>query len=273
MTGIKTNELQQLSSVLGTDSVLLDSASAGTGRLRLDALARYMDGELMKSGTALSSALSNKANLSAQQTVEAQTIPSRTVEVAAEELYAYLSSLPRLLTENLTITARGGTAPEYIKVSGLYGPGSLTIQAKAGEDVVCPNQFMAIACAVPIYANGLKFNGKTQSGGIFASYASRIFATDCLIDILKVEASGCITSQNGFLALERCTIQNCGYALNSQQGGIIVAVNCAGSGNSVGLMVSRGGIILLSGTTPDLMGGSSNVKGGGIIAKANGTLL
>jgi len=38
---ISTNQLQQLTSVLGTDSVLLDSA-AGTGRLSLDGLGRYI---------------------------------------------------------------------------------------------------------------------------------------------------------------------------------------------------------------------------------------
>jgi len=52
---IKTSELQQLTSVLGTDSVLLDSA-AGTGRLRLETLARY----LAEQENAVSAALADK---------------------------------------------------------------------------------------------------------------------------------------------------------------------------------------------------------------------
>lgn len=58
--GIKTNELQQLSSILGTDSLLADTAAAGTGRLSAAALAQFMDQELLKPGTGLSTQLGNK---------------------------------------------------------------------------------------------------------------------------------------------------------------------------------------------------------------------
>lgn len=38
---IKTSELQQLQSILGTDSLLADTAAAGTGRLSLAQAAEF----------------------------------------------------------------------------------------------------------------------------------------------------------------------------------------------------------------------------------------
>ena len=38
---IRTNELQQVSSVLGTDSYVVDTAGDGTARLTLDGAAEY----------------------------------------------------------------------------------------------------------------------------------------------------------------------------------------------------------------------------------------
>ena len=57
---IKTNELQQLMSVQGTDSILADSA-AGTGRVPFSTAAQFFDQELVKPGSAVGAALENKA--------------------------------------------------------------------------------------------------------------------------------------------------------------------------------------------------------------------
>ena len=60
---IQTNELQQLQSILGTDSLLADTAAAGTGRLSLARAAEFFGAELIKPGNPVGAALSNKAVL------------------------------------------------------------------------------------------------------------------------------------------------------------------------------------------------------------------
>ena len=60
---IKTNEIQRLDGVQGTDSILADTQAAGTGRLSFDQAAQFFDRELMRSGTAVERALSSKAEL------------------------------------------------------------------------------------------------------------------------------------------------------------------------------------------------------------------
>lgn len=60
---IKTNELQQLQSILGTDSLLADTAAAGTGRLSLARAAEFFGAELVKPANPVGAALSNKAEL------------------------------------------------------------------------------------------------------------------------------------------------------------------------------------------------------------------
>lgn len=58
---VKTNELKQATSVNAEDYLLADSPTAGTVRVPLSAAAEYLDAELLKSGTQLHAALSNKA--------------------------------------------------------------------------------------------------------------------------------------------------------------------------------------------------------------------
>lgn len=58
---VKTNELRQAASVNAEDYLLADSPTVGTVRVPLGAAAEYFDAELLKSGTQLHAALSNKA--------------------------------------------------------------------------------------------------------------------------------------------------------------------------------------------------------------------
>lgn len=57
--GLKTNELQQLAAVLGTDTLLADTAAAGTGRVSIAQLAEF----LANGDGAVKAALINKATL------------------------------------------------------------------------------------------------------------------------------------------------------------------------------------------------------------------
>ncbi len=272
---IKTNELQRLEAALGTDSVLLDSASVGTGRLRLDALARYMDGALLKNGTALSTALSNKAEISAQETVEMTTVPSRTVEVAAEDLAAYITAMPRLLTEDLTIVVSGGTIADFIRISSIYGSGSLTIRAKKGEDVIFTEGILAIKCNVLITMDGLKLKSK-QKYTVLGGDNSTCIIKNCdidRVDTTSADTYGITSSSGAQVVALTCNFTHCYDTAIAMEGSILALVNCTCSGNRIGALPLRGGIILLCGTTPDLLGGTANIKSGGIIVKSDGTLL
>ena len=78
--------------------------------------------------------------------------------------------------------------------------------------------------------------------------------------------------------LVNCGISNCRVALLSS-GGTIVSIYNENrgdgdfSGNANGPYVFRGGIILLGGSTPELLGGNTSAKCGGMIVKGDGTLL
>lgn len=59
---IKTNELQQITAPQGSDSLLLDTAAAGTGRLALAQAAEFFGAELVKQTNSVGAALSQKAD-------------------------------------------------------------------------------------------------------------------------------------------------------------------------------------------------------------------
>lgn len=65
----------------------------------------------------------------AQRTLTQTTVPSRTVEVAAADLPAYIAALPRLVTEDLLILV-SGTLTGNLTLQGFYGSGSIRIIEK-----------------------------------------------------------------------------------------------------------------------------------------------
>ena len=73
-----------------------------------------------------------------------------------------------------------------------------------------------------------------------------------------------------------CSVMNCTNAVIASTSSIVTVHNQQDggfSGSSTGVNLYAGGIVLLSGKTPDLLGGSTNAKNGGLIVKGDGTLL
>lgn len=103
--------------------------------------------------------------------------------------------------------------------------------------------------------------------------SSPVSLEHCEVDGTGTGGWGVLASSGSTVSLNSCAIQKTHGALLCQSGCVMSADNCAGTDNSVGASVYYGGLILLSGTTPNLMGGSANGKNGGLIAAANGTLL
>nr|WP_325235022.1 hypothetical protein [uncultured Oscillibacter sp.] len=264
---IKIEELQQAAAPQGTDSLLLESVSAGTARLSLTDLARF----LTEQDNAVKTALSNKAALSAQQTVEKTGVTSRTVEVAAPELLDFILSLPRLLTENLTIKSSGTAGT--LDIGRFYGPGSLTVAAKAGETLTIGSVY-ASGNRAPVSFSGSKFQGAQpysstfltiHSSALFTLNGCAVQGTGKTFDAVNASASSVCLNECGFTGVNRVVIPGCGA--------MVSFYNCTASDNSVGVF-GAGGIVLLAGTTPPLLGGVSNGRhSGGLIVKADGTLI
>lgn len=273
---IQTNELQQLQSILGTDSLLADTAAAGTGRLSLARAAEFFGAELIKPGNPVGAALSNKAALSAQQIVEATSVPSRTVEVAAADLPAYIACLPRLLAENLTVTVLGGSCgPNGLYIHNFYGPGRLTVQAAEGAEVLCPLILEIFRCAVPVAMAGFRIEGPSGAGSYVQVGGCRAYLSGFTVDgASKNHNGGAFAAiSGGMIYLHSSEIKNIFYALVANTGGTIIADSVTASGNTTGAASSAGGIITLAGTTPELVGGTVNSHWGGLIINKNGELI
>lgn len=202
-------------------------------------------------------------------------MPSRTVEVAAAELLAYIAGLPRLLMEHLTISVSGTETIDFVWIMHLYGPGSLTIRVAEGAEVTVQVQVLVDSCSVPITLEGLQIIGDNSGAGtiFIVVHTPLVVARNCVIDREHdINKSGILAQNGSHLLLGQCQITHCYLAINCQNGSIMCAIDCTGANNVSGIWAA-GGIVLLLGTTPELLGGSVNSKNGGIIVKADGTLL
>lgn len=275
---IKTDELQKTAAPALTDTLLMASSAAGTTRLTLAQAAAFFGAEMVKTGNPVGTALSNKAALSAQQTVEKASVSARTVELEASELPDYIAGLPRLLTEILTIKV-SGTLSEPLYLPNFYGSGSIWIEGSGG----CTLQkgIGISACSARITLKNLEFNGKVEtSDAIVVIQTSRYVSMQyCAItgsrSANNAGEPGVWAALSSFANLAACEITNCGTAVLAYSGSILTLYDDSGdgfSGNGIGANAYRSGIILLSGQTPELLGGSTNVNAGGLIAK-NGSLL
>ncbi len=270
---IKTNELQLLTSIQGADSVLLDSASAGTARVSIANLAEF----LAEGDNAVRTALSNKAALSAQRTVEKTVVPARTVELAASELPGFLNSLPRLLTEDLTVRV-SGSLTEPLNLYSFYGGGKLTIDG--GGAFSAMKGVRAAWCSAFIALMGMEIGGFPGAGEetVLLQEDRFVYMQDCTVTGTGTARGIGVAVENGtILYAANCGVKNCRIAVVACDSSIATVLNTtennAFSGNQVGADAYRGGIILLAEHTPDLLGGTTNAKGGGIIVMADGTLL
>lgn len=216
------------------------------------------------------------ANRETQDKVQAVSVPSRTVTVSAENLRAYMLSLPRMLTEKLTINVRG-TATELIWIEGFYGPGSIEIAGVMGSTNL-NGGVLVFSCAVTVKIHHCNIWPSSESTSCCVRVQNSsgcVWLTQCQL-IGNGSSRGFEISYSATANLEYVALTNHQIAVLAGHSSVIsVAVSdeMQPSGNSIGAYVWWGGIILLAAKAPELLGGTSNVKSGGIIAKADGTLL
>lgn len=198
----------------------------------------------------------------------------KSVTLAPTELFDYIKALPRMLTDNLTITLTAGTVMKAIDLTGFYGGGRLTIQAAEGADVQFAESLYVNHCK-SVFLTGLKFmGGRVYNNGHVVAYNSCVYLINCTLDAANdSEAKGFIATDGSRAWLYGGSITNCGVGVQAVGASVVSVYDISASGNTVGASVWSGGIILLCGSTPELLGGASNTKEGGLIVKANGTLL
>lgn len=216
------------------------------------------------------------ANRETQDKVQAVSVPGRTVEIELSALQNYLDSLPRLLTEDLTIKVTGSWTGN-ITVYGFYGSGSLTISGKDGCTLTgnmtinrCSASMQLFDMAFQAPATGLH-----QNSLLYATVNRHLWMQNC-----SFVGNGICYGVEGYISssicVVDCPISDCNIAVESVANGRVVVFNnsvVTYANNTYGASVYRGGIILLGENTPDTLGAAANTHNGGIIAKANGTLI
>lgn len=236
-----------------------------------------------KSGGAIDTALQNKASKETQDKVMATYTLTKNVTVDASNLESYLSSLPRLLTENLVINVSGTCTKKFVWISRFYGSGTLTIQAETlGNAVFNEVQFYDIRCNLIL--KRLEFH---SSESITQNPQALLDITGCRDVSIegcsfsdpyhtsdRWQITGVYVTRNGKAVIDGCTFKDLGVAVEAYKDSTISVTGGTYSNNSNGMYVFEGGIIMLSSNVSSTtLGGVANVKQGGLIVKSDGTLL
>ncbi|WP_302662839.1 hypothetical protein [uncultured Dysosmobacter sp.] len=209
--------------------------------------------------------------------VLAVSAPSRTVTVPMEELADYISRLPRLLTEKLTIKVSGEWTG-MIPIVGFYGCGTLSIQGEGTAILHGGIQVCNCGCMVWLEKLTMKATAEMAAEGgylLYCASAAAVWMTDCTIVGLR-NLTGVRATDSSLVSLISSSVTGCTYALETTTSSIAALAHTSGAGyadNVTGVYAYNGGIAIFGPQIPDLLGGTSNRKKGGAIVREDGTLL
>ena len=213
------------------------------------------------------------ANKETQDKVFITATPAKSITLAASELTAYISAMPRMLTENITITVTAGTAAQTLDLSNFYGSGRLRLIADGN---------VTLAGGVRSYFNRIEnvLEGFSITSGpsyekstVYAYDTAVLYLVNCTLTASDGIDNAIQADMHSNVATGGCSITGYYRAVLAAALSLVDLFDCTASGNTIGVYLYRGGIVLLCGTTPDTLGGNANSKNGGIIVKADGTLL
>ena len=196
--------------------------------------------------------------------------------LTAGELQAYLDSLPRLLTGNVTVNV-SGTLTEALSLHNFYGPGFLTVQAAENETFTLTKGLKGSNCAVSMILRGFTFTSAEGNTGdvLYFADCGAVYLDTCTVTG-SGQDTGISTDRQNQISANSCQFFQLNNVMIVRNNGM-VWINCDSADdchdNQVGAWVWHGGIVLLGGSTPNQLGGSYNKKQGGMIVKADGTLL
>lgn len=211
-----------------------------------------------------------------REKVLAVSAPTRSITLAPSEAAAYLKALPRMLTEDISLQITAGTVAETLDLSGFYGPGKIGIWTASGnQDVTLAGGVIAYNCFAEASINNMAITGgdSYQKAAVYTDTGGTLSVKNCELTAGNGVTNGFATDYGSNLCVEGCSVSGYDTAILAMRTSIINLHNVTASNNTTGNQVWNGGIILLCGTTPELMGGSANSKDGGMIVKADGTLL
>ena len=220
--------------------------------------------------------LETKADLSTQDTVELTVPGIRTVTLEASELQNYLKSIPLLVTEYLTIEVSGELST-LVEVKDFYGPGGIHI---IGHEFTMKNELRISNCELPVTLYTIDFQEPSSTTAndallYITGCSSNVYLYKCTFTGHGTQGNAAALNTTGgcSVMIDSCTASNLGQVFFAGKCSYIAVSGGVYSNNNIGAYVWRGGIIMLTNNAPDLLGGASNRKAGGIISKMNGTLL
>ena len=203
--------------------------------------------------------------------------PDRTVTVSMSELAAYLSKLPRLLTEKLTIKVSGEWTGR-LPILWFYGSGTLTIQGEGTAVIHGGVQIYNCGCLVRLENLTVKATAEMTGGWehlVYCTAAMSVWVTDCIL-AGQGTSTGIRSAEGSKVNVITCSVTGCANAIETTTSSVVALVYTAGAGyanNDTGVCAYNGGIAILGPDVPELLGGTNNRKDGGIIIRQNGTLL
>lgn len=216
---------------------------------------------------------------------KAGAVTVRTVEIEGSELHGFIDTLPRLLTESVAVKISGSiTSGSILYLNGFHGGGTLSL-TMMDSNAVCTSPVNISHNHILVSFNGFHFQdpnpgGQTAKTGVYAAYGSQVVLTDCSFSS-NGGANNAYTAVDTYefasVYLSSVSASGCGRVATAGPGCVVVAEKgskpASMQNNSTGAMVWHGGTVILCSGIPETLGGTSNVKSGGMIVGPNGTLL
>ena len=199
--------------------------------------------------------------------------PTNSVTVSATELRSYFLSLPKLLTDDLTINVTG-TTTDLIWIEGFYGPGSIVIGGTAGSTNL-NGGVLVLDCAVAARFHHCNIGPSSENTSRcfhVQRSAGHVVIENCYLNGngnsrgIDVEGSSTVIFQHGGIKNQQIAI----IAMGSSVVTVAIQETTQTTGNTYGGYVWWGGLIMLAYNTPDTIGGGSNIYSGGTIIRTDG---
>lgn len=220
-------------------------------------------------------ALSGKADKSVQETVEQTAPSSRTVHLEAAELQAFLDSLPRLLTERLTVKV-SGEVTGGLTIRDFYGPGYIFFP---NENLQIHGELLVASCSVMVHIKHVSVTA-TEDMGLNSDLISVSDSRHVYLQDVTMSGYGDMRNTIGVVARNCSAVKVADCRFTGLQGAAMATGSSlctindsTGENNNIGASVYVGGVIFLHGTTPATVGGAANSKQSGLIVDKNGNLI
>lgn len=206
----------------------------------------------------------------------AKTAPYRYVYLESSQVQAFLDALPRFLTENIFIYM-SGTLEEPLMVRGFHGNGEIMLAKDSNAESCIIQKILTISqCAVHILLSGLTFQKEADATDacVQVSHSHDVYLTGCTFTGSST-GIGVLAEKGSMVYMDGCAFSGFSTVLQVQRSSLtsITADAANFHDNNCGAYVWRGGIVLLCGSTPSLLGSNFNSKAGGMIVATDGTLL